>query len=66
VEEQELRIRKAIAHQENNQVLVDIYDMQIATISAQIEFRQGILAAEHERKETPKKGKQNTNENVHK
>ncbi len=56
VEEQELTVRKGITLQENNQVFVNIYDMQIATISAQIEFHQAILAAEHVRNETPKKG----------
>ncbi len=55
VEEQELTIRKAIACQENNQVLVDIYNTQIATVSAQIEFHLAILAAKHERNETHKK-----------
>jgi hypothetical protein len=45
-----------IAHQENSQVLVNIYDTQIVTFSAKNEFRQAILASEHDRDETPKKG----------
>jgi hypothetical protein len=61
VDEQVLMIRKAIAYQENDQVLVYIYNMQIATVSAQIEFHQAIQAAEHERNETPKKGNKTRN-----
>jgi hypothetical protein len=51
-----LTVKKAITLQENNQVLVNIYNTQIATVSAQIEFHQAILATEHVRNKTPKKG----------
>jgi hypothetical protein len=55
VEKQELRIKKAIAHQENNQVLVNIYQSQILTVAAQIDLHQTILASDHENNNTPKK-----------
>jgi hypothetical protein len=55
VEEQELTIKKAIAQQENNQVLANIYDSQILTVTAQIDYHQTILARDHENNNTPKK-----------
>jgi hypothetical protein len=55
VQEQELTIKKAIAQQENNQVLVNIYESQILTVTTQIDFHQTILASDHENNNTPKK-----------
>jgi hypothetical protein len=55
VEERELRIKKAIAQQENNQVLVNIYESQISTVTAQIDFHQTILASDHENNNILKK-----------
>ena len=54
-EERELTIKKAVALQQNNQVLVSIYESQIMTVTAQIDYHQTILASAHEENNTPQK-----------
>ncbi len=54
-EERELTIKRAIAQQQDNQILVSIYESQISTVTAQIDYHQLMLENEHEENETPKK-----------
>ncbi len=44
-EERDLTVKKAVAMQEKNQVLVDIYESQILAVTSQIEYHQTILLA---------------------